>query len=45
MREGERGVTESLERKVERSEFDKMMHLSSLLAIEFELIKKRFGNF
>jgi hypothetical protein len=36
---------ERLEKKAERSELDKIMHLSSLLAIEFELIKKRFNNF
>ena len=45
VRESERVLLEFEERKSDRSEMDKSMHLTSLLAIEFELIKKRFINF
>ena len=45
LREADQKLVERVETKAERSELDKMMHLSSLLAIEFELIKKRFGTF
>lgn len=45
LREESKNLLETIHTKGDRSELDKIMHLSSLLAIEFELIKKRFNSF
>lgn len=45
MIEREKPLRDIFEKKAERSEIDKVLNLSGLLAIEFEQIRKRFASF